>query len=98
VIWVSDLGQFLGDAVMLNTDRSEIPIIAVEDQDTLLGLAIERLGEMDWLDVDQVQIPTNVPDSMGPFLRGEWVLDKDSNQVLRLLNQEAILRSARWAA
>jgi purine-binding chemotaxis protein CheW len=98
VIWVSDLGQFLGDAVMLNTDRSEIPIIAVEDQDTLLGLAIERLGEMDWLDVDQVQLPTNVPDSMGPFLRGEWVLDKDSNQVLRLLNQEAILRSARWAA
>jgi twitching motility protein PilI len=99
VIWVSDLGQFLGDAVMLNTDRSEIPIITVEDQDTLLGLAIERLGEMDWLDVDQVQIPTNVPDSMAPFLRGEWLFIKEeSNQVLRLLDQVAILRSARWAA
>jgi twitching motility protein PilI len=99
VIWVSDLGQFLGDVVMLNTDRSEIPIITVEDQDTLLGLAIERLGEMDWLDVDQVQIPTNVPDSMAPFLRGEWIFIKEeSNQVLRLLDQVAILRSARWAA
>lgn len=99
VIWVSDLGQFLGDAVMLNTDRSEIPIITVEDQDTLLGLAIERLGEMDWLDVEQVQIPTNVPDSMAPFLRGEWLFIKEeSNQVLRLLDQVAILRSARWAA
>lgn len=99
VIWVSDLGQFLGDAVMLNTDRSEIPIITVEDQDTLLGLAIERLGEMDWLDDAQMQIPTSVPDSMAPFLRGEWIFIKEeSNQVLRLLDQVAILRSARWAA
>lgn len=98
VIWVSDLGQFLGDAMVLNTDRPEIPVIAVEDQDTMLGLAIDRIGEMDWLDLEQLQMPTNVPDSMAPFLRGEWVLDKESNQYLRLLDQVAILRSARWAA
>lgn len=98
VIWVSDLGQFLGDAIILNTDRPEIPIIAVEDQDTMLGLAIDRLGEMDWLDVESVQMPMNVPDSMAPFLRGEWLLDKESSQLLRLLDQVAILRSARWAA
>lgn len=98
VIWVSDLGQFLGDAAMLNTDRPEIPIIAIEDQDTMLGLAVDRIVGMAWLDVDQVQIPTNVPDSMAPFLRGEWVLDKESDKFLRLLDQVAILRSARWAA
>lgn len=98
VIWVSDLGQFLGDAIILNTDRPEIPIIAVEDQDTMLGLAIDRLGEMDWLDIDSVQMPMNVPDSMAPFLRGEWSLDKESSQLLRLLDQVAIIRSARWAA
>jgi twitching motility protein PilI len=97
-IWVSDLGQFLGDTAVLNTDRPEIPIIAVEDQDTMLGLAIDRIVGMDWLDIDQVQMPSNVPDSMAPFLRGEWVLDKESNQFLRLLDQVAILRSARWAA
>ncbi len=97
VIWVSDLGQFLGDAVPLNTDRQEIPIIAIEDQDTMLGLAIDEIVGMDWLDIEQVQMPTNVPDSMAPFLRGEWVLDEESERVLRLLNQEAILRSARWA-
>lgn len=97
VIWVSDLGQFLGDATMLNTDRSEIPIIAVEDQDTMLGLAIDRVVGMDWLDIEQVQMPTNVPDSMAPFLRGEWLLDQESNKYLRLLDQVAILRSARWA-
>jgi twitching motility protein PilI len=98
VIWVSDLGQFLGDAMVLNTDRPEIPVIAVEDQDTMLGLAIDRIVGMDWLDIEQVQMPTNVPDSMAPFLRGEWVLDKESNKFLRLLDQVAILRSARWAA
>lgn len=98
VIWVSDLGQFLGDSAVLNTDRAEIPIIAVEDQDTMLGLAIDRIVGMDWLDAEQLQIPTNVPDSMAPFLRGEWLLDKDSNKFLRLLDQVAILRSARWAA
>jgi twitching motility protein PilI len=97
VIWVSDLGQFLGEPTPLNTDRQEIPIIAVEDQDTMLGLAIDEIVGMDWLDVEQVQMPTNVPDSMAPFLRGEWVLDEESDRVLRLLNQEAILRSARWA-
>ncbi len=98
VIWVSDLGQFLGDVAGLNTDRPEIPIIAVEDQDTMLGLAIDRIVGMDWLDVDQLQMPSNVPDSMAPFLQGEWLIDKDSNQFLRLLDQVAILRSARWAA
>ena len=98
VIWVSDLGQFLGDTSVLNTDRPEIPIVAVEDQDTMLGLAIDQIVGMDWLDIEQVQMPTNVPDSMAPFLRGEWVLDKESNKFLRLLDQVAILRSARWAA
>ncbi|MBE9124695.1 MULTISPECIES: chemotaxis protein CheW [unclassified Coleofasciculus] len=98
VIWVSDLGQFLGDATPINTDRPEIPVIAVEDQDTMVGLAVDRIVDMDWLDIEQLQMPTNVPDTMAPFLHGEWLLDPGSNKVLRLLNQVAILRSARWAA
>lgn len=98
VIWVADLGQFLGEPAPLNTDRPEIPVIAVEDQDTMLGLAVDQIVGMDWLDVDLVQMPNNVPDSMAPFLRGEWVLEAQSNQCLRLLDQVAILRSARWAA
>jgi len=98
VIWVADLGQFLGELNPLNTDRAEIPVIAVEDQDTMLGLAVDQIADMDWLDTDQMQMPTNIPDSMAPFLRGEWVLDEETNQRLRLLDQVAILRSARWAA
>jgi twitching motility protein PilI len=96
VVWVADLGQFLGDGVTLNTDRPEVQVIAVEDQDLMLGLAVDRLLEMQWLDVDELQMPTNVPDGVAPFIRGEWVLGPD--RFLRLLDQVSILRSARWAA
>ena len=97
VIWVADLGQFLGSMMPLSTDRAEISVVAVEDQDMMLGLAVERIVGMDWLDIDDIQMPTNVPDGMAPFLRGEWSADQE-NQFLRLLDQVAILRSARWAA
>jgi twitching motility protein PilI len=97
VIWVADLGQFLGEATALNTNRSEIPVIAIEEQDTIVGLAVEEIGGMDWLDVKHLVIPTSMPDTMTPFLRGEWILEAKKNQCLRLLDQTAILRSARWA-
>lgn len=98
VIWVADLGQFLGDGVMLNTDRSEIPVIAIEDQEAMLGLAVNRIVGAEWLDIEEIHMPSNVPDSMAPFLRGEWVVDPKADRKLRLLDQVAILRSARWAA
>jgi twitching motility protein PilI len=98
VIWVADLGQFLGDATPLNTDRPELPVIAVEDSDTILGLAVDRIVGMEWLDVAQLQRRTSAPDSMEPFLEGEWLLNVEGSRVLRLLDQVKILRSARWAA
>lgn len=98
VVWVADLGQFLGEVTALNTDRPEVSVIAVEDQDVMLGLAVDRIVGMQWLDLDELQMPTNVPDSVAPFLRGEWVLDSQNHSYLRLLDQVAILRSARWAA
>lgn len=98
VIWVADLGQFLGATTQLRTDRSEIPVIAVEDQETLLGLAIDRLGEMEWLDVEQLQMTNNAPDHIAPYVQGEWLLNPESQQFLRLLDHVAILRSARWVA
>ncbi|BAY92507.1 chemotaxis protein CheW [Tolypothrix tenuis PCC 7101] len=97
VIWVADLGQFLGEATALNTDRAEIPVIAIEEQDTIVGLAVEEIGGMDWLDVQHLMLTTHVPDTMAPFLRGEWLIDAKTNKSLRLLDQMAILRSARWA-
>lgn len=97
VIWVADLGQFLGETTALNTDRAEIQVIAIEELDTIVGLAVEEIGGMDWLDVNHMSAPTDVPDTMASYLRGEWLLDPENNQCLRLLDQTAILRSARWA-
>jgi twitching motility protein PilI len=98
VIWVADLGQFLGDPMPLNTDRTELSVIAIEDQDSMLGLAIDRIIGMAWLNIDDIQMPTDVSDAMAPFIRGEWVVDEESDRRLRLLDQVSILRSARWAA
>jgi twitching motility protein PilI len=99
VVWVADLGQFLGEVKPLNTDRTQLFVIAVEDQDTILGLAVDHIVKMQWLDIEQLQMSTNAPDGMAPFLRGEWVFqEQDQVIALSLLDQVSVLRSARWAA
>lgn len=98
VIWVADLGQFLGDPNPLRTDRAEIPVIAIEDQDTLLGLAVEEMQGMRWLPLEDLQIQlNNIPDSMAPFIQGGWLPDEDDDVIWHLLDHVAVLRSARWA-
>jgi len=96
IIWVADLGQFLGYPNMLNTERGEIPVIAVEEQETVLGLAVKSLGAIHWLEVDNLQIPQNMPDHIAPYVQGEWV--EGNNHHIRVLDHIAILRSARWVA
>lgn len=96
VIWVTDIGQFLGHTKPLDTDCQEISIIAIESQDITVGLAVDKVMDMDWLDADKLSPSLSASDNMAPFLKGEWALG-DSNQYLRLLDPEAILRSARWA-
>jgi purine-binding chemotaxis protein CheW len=100
-IWVADLGQFLGDDTPLNTDRNEIPVVAVEFEETLLGLAVDRVVGTDWLASDHMQISMNAPDAMAPFVAGEWLMadpqEEDQPQhPLRLLDILAVLRSPRW--
>jgi len=99
IIWVADLGMFLGDPLPLNTDCPEIPVIVIEDEDqqTMLGLAVDQVVSMEWLDVETLELASQVPDSMVPFLKGEWVLDQKPQRFLRLLDQLSILRSPRWA-
>ncbi len=96
VIWVTDIGQFLGSSKFLNVDRSELSIIVIESQDVMVGLAVESVKGMEWLNMDVISPISDVSDSMSPFLKGEWqgLTDKP----IRLLEPTAILRSARWAA
>ena len=94
VIWVADLGRFLGDKRALKTERAEMPIIAIEDQATILGLAIDGLGDMEWLDIEELQQPNAIADHIAPYVQGEWVMEQ--NQLLRLLDYAAVLHSSRW--
>ena len=98
IIWVADLGQFLGDLSTLNTEKQELLVIAIEDQEIILGLAIDRINSMEWLDVEELQMSTNLSDNIAPFVQGEWILEKEENKPLKLLDHLAILRSARWGA
>ena len=98
IIWVADLGQFLGDPTPLRTDRAELPVIAIEDQDTLLGLAIGDMHGMRWLPLEKLQIQlNNIADSMAPFIKGGWLPEEDEDIMWHLLDHVAVLRSARWA-
>ncbi len=96
VIWVADAGQFLGEDAPINTDRPEMPIIAIEDDDMLVGLAVDQVRGMEWLNAEAIVPPSSINDSMAPFIRGEWVLDGTGQQTLKLLDAVAVLRSARW--
>ena len=98
VIWVADLGQFLGDSAALKTDRPTIPVIAIEDREQIIGLAIDSIGDMDWLDVEQLEIQQVATDGMAPFVQAQWEASDESNTLVNLLDPAKILRSARWAA
>jgi purine-binding chemotaxis protein CheW len=98
IVWVADLCQFLGDSGSLNTDRPTIPVIAIEHQDQVLGLAIEKIGDMDWLDIENLKAVSELLDSMNPFISGQWQWQGEELEVLHLLDSSKILRSARWAA
>lgn len=98
IVWVADLCQFLGDSGSLNTDRPTIPVIAIENQEQVLGLAIEKIGDMDWLDLENLEAVSGLLDSMTPFVSGQWQWQREELEVLHLLDSTKILRSARWAA
>lgn len=94
VLWVGDLGQFLG-APPFNV-MSDVSIIAAEHQGTVLGLAIERIGSMAWLSPQKLVPARSVPDRMAPFVKGEWLLEDGSS--LKLLDQVNIINAPLWAA
>lgn len=101
VVWIADLAHFLGYPSTLNTDKPEISVIVVEDQGTMLGLAINRIVGTQWLNPDATRIISRSADTtMDPFLRGEWLLPPEGTEpiTLRLLDHLAVIRSARWVA
>lgn len=103
VIWVVDSEKLLKDipekksppapegrsAVLKH--QAELPVIVIEVQEQLLGLAVQQVAAMDWLRLDDLQPGAQGADKSLPFLQGEWI-ESGSGEPLRLLNPEVILQ------
>jgi purine-binding chemotaxis protein CheW len=97
VIWVADLGQFLGDRVLVNTDQNEVSVLIVEDQELVMGFAVRAVANTEWLDLDRMLASDpNMPASMSGFIKGVYQATGSDAPQLRLLDRVAILRSAQW--
>ena len=46
----------------------------------------------------KVEIASEIPDSMAPFIIGQWKWQENQKEVLNLLDSIKLLRSARWGA
>ncbi|MDX1977258.1 MAG: chemotaxis protein CheW [Pseudanabaenaceae cyanobacterium bins.68] len=107
VIWVGDLSQFLGEQLQVNTDKAEISIIAIEDKGVVLGLAIDRISAMTWLEPAKLETKRTT-DPINQFVKGQWLIQPPNSPdnliepaeptVLKLLDHVSILQSSRWAA
>jgi purine-binding chemotaxis protein CheW len=97
VIWIADLGQFLGDRVLVNTDQNEVSILIVEEQELVMGFAVHTVANTEWLDIDRMLPPDDqIPKGMAGFVKGVYTAVGADQPDLRLLDQVAILRSPHW--
>jgi purine-binding chemotaxis protein CheW len=97
VIWVADLGQFLGDKVLVNTDISEISILIVEEQELVMGFAVHTVANTEWLNVNHnLAAEREIPAAMKAFVKGVYAISGSDTLELRLLDRVAILRSTHW--
>ena len=96
VIWVADLGQFLGDQILVNTDGNEISVLIIEDQELVMGFAVHTIANTQWLDVNQITAGKNIPPALSPFIKGVYAEAGTNMSELRLLDRVAILRSTHW--
>ena len=49
VVWVTDIGQFLGEPKPITIDQGELSIIVIESGEVILGLAVSSVKGMEWL-------------------------------------------------
>lgn len=94
VIWVGDLGQFLG-MPPLNTNRAELSVIVVADRGVTCGLAVDRVVGTEFLDPRQLRPPLSsetMPQGKA-LVQGEWVVGE---AVIRLLEPKALVDSPLW--
>jgi positive phototaxis protein PixI len=105
ILWLVDLGHLLGGTPLYQqtSSRSLYTAIVISSQQSggrqgsntagkkMLGLAVNRVEDMEWLNSDLIQSPPEsaVNAALLPFLRGYWL--KNSGEIVVVLDGNSII-------
>jgi positive phototaxis protein PixI len=93
VIWVIDLAQLLGLSV-LDISREQYMLILIQVGSVLLGLAVDQVEGTARLASDDIQPPVGrVAASLIPYLQGYVLHQRQTQEILLVLDGEAIVQS-----
>ena len=105
ILWLIDLGYLLGGTPLYQqtSSRSLYTAIVVNSQQSggrqgsstagkkMLGLAVNRVEDMEWFNSDLIQSPPEsaVNPALVPFLRGYWL--KNNGEIVVVLDGNSII-------
>lgn len=94
VVWVIDLAQMLGLS-LLDANTQQYSLVQVQVGTIALGLAVQQVEGITWINPDQVQPPIGpVVPALAPYLRGCVVQQQEQKQeMLLVLDAETIAQS-----
>jgi positive phototaxis protein PixI len=88
ILWIVDLGRLLGAKNSASRDRSLQPTMILTsgaiDQDrqsTTVGLVVDEIAEIEWLDLDLIQspVPKNIHPEFVNWSSGVWISTTNKN-------------------
>lgn len=100
IFWLVDLGQLLGVG-RLDPTNNQYMVAIIQTEQTLLGLAVEKVHNMMWLDPDRIQpVPNYLTPHFANYVEGCLLQDRQVTWVLDIpsLLQSPVLDSLHQAA
>ncbi|WP_287129784.1 chemotaxis protein CheW [Candidatus Cyanaurora vandensis] len=94
ILWLVDLSLLFRNS-LITTTTGQYAVIVVQDEDAAVGLVVERIRGMAWLDSQQIQKSPPSQERLQSFVRGSFITPGDENQVL-LLDPEALVQTRPW--
>jgi len=92
-MWVIDLAQLLGLSV-LDISNEQYMLILMQVDSVTLGLAVHQVEGTTRLDTNTIQSPVGqVAASLLPYLRGYVLQQQQTQEILLVLDGEAIAQS-----
>lgn len=100
MLWLVDLEEMLGYQPLLQGSNllTKMMAIVLENEGKYLGLLVRQLTDIEWLDLEQMKIPTAdlFYPAMSPFLQGYFT--NGSEEMIFNLDALAIMQSPLWSS